>query len=237
MQRTPRTTEVHTVPEQQPGVAAATPVAQPGLTETERGWQYGARPELEQHVTVANPRDRIRWGPVIGGLLTALTTFVALSILGAAIGATTLAANGANNANEGHYDVAAGIWTALSALIAFFLGGYVAAKTTAVGGEGNGWINGMMVFLAALPLIVWLASQGAANLFGAFGNTIYDLRNLVTNTYSDAAARQNAVDNAKNGLWWSLVALIAGIVASGLGGLAGHRRPREVWNDAMGTRP
>lgn len=221
--------------------AAAPPAAETAprtrIAETPDGWRSTEPHGLEQNVTVVNPRDRIRWGPVIGGLLSAVTVFVVLSITGAAIGATTLNANGNVAPTTGdRIGVAAGIWTAASALIAFFIGGWIAARNAAVGGAGTGWINGMMVFLAALPLIVWLTSQGAANLFGALGTNFYDLRNLVTNTYNDAAARDAAVNNAKNGLWWSLVALLAGIVAAGLGGLLGHRNPREVWRDDISPR-
>lgn len=202
-----------------------------------RGWVAGRPAEIEQNVSVVTPRDRVRWGPILAGLLSALTTFALLSILGAAIGATTLQASGGpTNANANHYGAAAGIWGAASALIAFFIGGYIAAKTAAVGGEGNGWINGAMVFLASLPLIVWLASQGAGNLFGALGTNLNDLRNLATTTYNDPAARQNALDNAKNGLWWSLVSLLAGLVAAGLGGLVGHRNERELWHSDRGAR-
>lgn len=207
----------------------------PRMVERESGWRSGDARDIEQNVNVVTPRDRIRWGPIIAGMLSALTVFIALSVLGAAVGATTLYANGTASANTNHYGVAAGIWSAVSALIAFFIGGFVAAKTAAVGGGGNGWINGVMVFVASLPLIIWLTSQGAGSLFGALGNNIYDLRNLVTNTYSDQAARDAAVSNARNGLWWTLVAILIGLVASGFGGLVGHRGEREIWRGDTGA--
>lgn len=232
-ERTPRTTGAG-----EPMRRVVEGTAMPEVTaDTTRGWRYGDARDIEQNVNVVTPRDRIRWGPIIAGMLSALTVFVALSVLGAAIGATTLYANGTGSANTNHYGVAAGIWGAVSALIAFFIGGFVAAKTAAVGGEGNGWINGVMVFVASLPLIIWLTSQGAGSLFGALGNNIYDLRNLVTNTYSDQAARDAAVSNARNGLWWTLVAILVGLIASGLGGLVGHRGEREIWRGDTGAGP
>jgi len=238
MQDTPRTTgarerirredDVTIIPE-------TTAAAVPRAVEYERGSRYGDAQDIEQNVNVVTPRDRVRLGPIIAGMLSALTVFIALSVLGAAVGATTLYANGTGSANTNHYGVAAGIWSAVSALIAFFIGGFVAAKTAAVGGGGNGWINGVMVFVAGLPLIIWLTSQGAGSLFGAFGNNIYDLRNLVTNTYSDQAARDAAVSNARNGLWWTLVAILIGLIASGFGGLIGHRGEREIWRGDTGA--
>lgn len=195
--------------------------------------------ELEQNVNVVTPRDRVRWGPILAGLLSALATFAILSLLGAAIGATTLDANGGNipnGATSNQYGGVAGIWGALSALLSFFIGGYVAAKTSAVGGRGNGWINGTMVFLSGLVLITWLASQGAGNLFGAIGGNLSDLRILGSNTISDPNARAQAVDNAKNGLWWSLASVLVGLIAAGLGGLAGARSEREVWHSDAEAR-
>jgi len=193
---------------------------------------------LEQNVSVITPRDRVRWGPIVAGLLCALATFAILSLLGAAIGATALDANGGTppGGDPNRYSGTAGLWGAASALIAFFLGGFVAAKTAAVGGAGNGWINGVMVFLAGLVLISYLASQGAGNLFGALGTNLGDLRTLGGNTVNDPNARAAAVTNARNGLWWSLASVLAGLVASGLGGLVGHRGEREVWHNGAEAR-
>jgi len=215
--------------------------------------------EIEQNVNVVSPRDRVRWGPILAGLLAALATFVLLSILGSAIGATTLSANGnapPPGAGGREYGIAAGLWGALSALLSFFIGGYIAAKSSAVGGSGNGWLNGSMVFLSGLFLIIWLASQGAGGLFGALGTNLTDLINLgrstgVVNSGTPQAAGQVAgqaaanaqaaandpntrnavVEGARNGLWWSFISILAGLLASGLGGLVGHRGEREVWRE------
>jgi len=199
---------------------------------------YAPPAELEQNASVVTPHDRVRWGPILAGLLSALATFAILSLLGAAIGATALDANGGTppGSDTNRYGGVASIWGAVSALLAFFLGGFVAAKTAAVGGAGNGWINGVMVFLAGLVLITFLAGQGAGNLFGALGTNLTDLRTLGGNTVGDPNARAAAVNNARNGLWWSLASVLAGLVASGLGGLVGHRGNREVWSGDANVR-
>ena len=187
---------------------------------------------LEQNVQVVTPRDRVRWGSIVAGLLSALATFAILSLLGAALGATTLDANGGttpNGATPNQFGGIAGIWGAVSALLSFFIGGFIAAKTAAVGGRGNGWINGTMVFLAGIVLIAFLAGQGAGNLFGAIGVNLNDLRILGSNTISDPNARATAVNNARNGLWWSLGSVLVGLIAAGLGGVAGARDEQEVW--------
>jgi len=101
-------------------------VVQPRMRTGSGAPPGGAAPapaDIEQNVNVITPRDRVRWGPVIAGLLAAITVFVLLTILGAAIGATTLQANGGTaNGNTDQYGMAAGIWGAASAVIAFFIG-------------------------------------------------------------------------------------------------------------------
>jgi len=195
--------------------------------------------EFEQNVKVVTPRDRVRWGPIMAGLLSALATFAIFTLLGAAIGTTTLDANGGvppAGATTNQFGSIASIWGAVSALLSFFIGGFIAAKTAAVGGRGNGWINGTMVFLTGLVLITYLASQGAGNLFGTLGTNLTDLRILGTNTFNDPSARAQAVDHAKNGLWSSLASVLIGLIASGLGGVAGSRVEREVWHSDAEAR-
>jgi hypothetical protein len=67
---------------------------------------------------VAAPLDRVRWGAVFAGLFTTISTFVLLSVLGAAIGASTF--DPGDNLNG--LGASAGIWGAVTALIAFFCG-------------------------------------------------------------------------------------------------------------------
>lgn len=56
--------------------------------------------------------------------------FLLLTILGFALGASVL--DPANTAGE--IGTWAGIWGAISAIVAFFLGGWIAARTAAVDG-------------------------------------------------------------------------------------------------------
>ena len=107
------------------------------------------------------PTDRVRWGPIWAGLLAAFFTLLVLSLLGLAIGASTVntgaAVQGAGTQNAGSYSA---IWAGISAILAFLIGGYVAGRTAAVHERGWAALNGGLVFLLALPLLLWLASQG-----------------------------------------------------------------------------
>ena len=73
--------------------------------------------ELEIPKALNFGRDRVRWGPVLAGVFTALTSMVALSLLGAAFGLTAM--NAGTAAIQGGPPPDAGrnaaIWGAVSA--------------------------------------------------------------------------------------------------------------------------
>jgi hypothetical protein len=188
--------------------------------------------------TYSTPRllDRVRWGPVWAGLLSALAALVLLSLFGVAVGLTAATGdpNGAAGAaanNGNNYAVGAGIWAVISAIIAFFIGGFVAASTTRLRGRDSGWINGAMVWALALPILLWLAGSGAVGFLNAIGFNLQGFASTVSNAVAnpsttDPAAVQRATDAARTGAWWALVALVLGLIAAGLGGLLGERSKR-----------
>lgn len=173
-------------------------------------------------------RDRVRWGPVIGGLATAMTSMLILSLFGLAVGLTTInagdaAATGTLPNNTG---TTAAIWGAASAIISFFLGGFVAGRTAAVFSRGWGSLNGAMVFLIGVPVMLWLAGQGLGSLMGTFSGYAGDIANNAQNT-SPLQVAQTA-EQIRNGAWGSLLAAILGLAAAAIGGSAGTRRHVEL---------
>ena len=192
-------------------------------------------------------RDRVRWGPILAGLVTALTTMLFLSLLGLAFGLTVVNAGAAaaeGGAPQGTGTTSA-IWAGLSALISFFLGGWVAGKSGAIFDRGWGALNGALVFLAAVPVTLLLASLGLGAVLGTLGSFAGAL-NADPGTAQNAAeqarqASQNvqpidvarAAEQARNAAWGTLAGLLVGLGASTLGGMLGTRRELEL-NDATG---
>jgi hypothetical protein len=231
-------------------VATPTPATTTVRQETVR--QQPQRPDMSGTREVEIPeaynldRDRVRWGPIIAGLVTALTTLLALTILGLAIGLTAVDAERA--AREGGVPLRSGIipaiWGALSTLLAFFLGGLVAGRTAAVFDRKWGGLNGMLVFLLAVPLTLFLATAGIGGLIGTLGNYASGLNIDPAQVQQQAqgAAQQaqgqaqqatpeqigRAAENARNGAWSTLLGLGLGTLASWLGGMMGTRRELEV---------
>ncbi len=179
------------------------------------------------------PTDRVRWGPIWAGLLAAFFTLLVLSLLGLAIGASTVnagqAAQGTGNQNAGSYSA---IWAGITAILSFLVGGYVAGRTAAVHERGWAALNGALVFLLALPILLWLASQGlgavignASNIASGLGINLGQLGSTATGAAKSVtpAQAQQAADTARNTAWGTLVGLLLGCGAAALGGTLGTR--------------
>lgn len=174
--------------------------------------------------------DRIRWGPILAGLATTITTMIVLTLLGLAFGLSVYNSGG---------DVGTGakIWSAVSAVLAVLAGGYVAGETAAINSDGNALLNGFLVGASALVLILWLAIAGIGNLMGAIGGNLGDIARLGVNHLNQAQlssigqqAQQNAAANASNAYhvaqstaWGAWVAIVVGLVCAAIGGWIGFR--------------
>jgi hypothetical protein len=66
----------------------------------------------------------------------------------------------------------AGILSAATALIAFFIGGWIAARTAAVQVESNGLLQGSMVWMVTVSLLLYFVAGGVGSLFRAAGSAV-----------------------------------------------------------------
>jgi len=160
-------------------------------------------------VDVVTPVDRVRWGPVLAGLFAALATLVTLSVLGLAIGASAFDPGD----NGSTFGLGAGIWGAVSTLIAFLVGGWMAARTAAVGGRSGGVLNGAMVWFVAIPLLIYALGSG----IGAIARTLGNVANTAAQVTAPVAG-QAAEEAANNPQVQASAAAGADAVASAAAG-------------------
>jgi hypothetical protein len=143
----------------------------PATLVTDAG--YVAAPEIVQQTAVIAPRDFVRWGPVLAGLIVAFTSFLLLSVLLVAIGVQSV------RVGDPNIDEAAGtgaIITAIIALVSFMVGGFVAGRTAAVEGRWAGLLNGFLVWGLGLLLVILLVGMGLGGLLGASGDLFQQYR-------------------------------------------------------------
>ncbi|MDO8682720.1 MAG: hypothetical protein Q7N50_04490 [Armatimonadota bacterium] len=181
----------------------------------------GARPyltveEVEQGLYL---KDRIRWGPVWAGLVIALTIQLVLVAIGIAVGVQGLTP--ATGEVSGTAAMTFGIWMAISALIALFLGGLAAARFAGIAGTLNGLWNGVVLWALTVTLGALAASLGASGLLGMFGRVMPPTTPMAGMTPAEI---QQALNAASLGATWFVVGAILGLIAAAIGGAIGARR-------------
>ncbi len=195
-------------------------------------------------------RNRVQWGPIVAGAVIALGTLLLLSVLGLAIGASAFEPG----SNVSDWGTSAGIYGALSAIIAFFLAGWIAAKTAAVDGKFAGLMNGLLAGALTLLILLYLTTTGITNFLGFLGNNVSDIASIASDVVEDEpvvgtgavptgeevqAEADQAVDAAanvvnenydrvQNGAWGTLIALVLALGAAALGGLTGFNSRRDL---------
>jgi hypothetical protein len=202
---------------------------------------YGNRPgdNLMTEPPVVNQvveyHDRVRWGPIISGLVVALATQLILSALGAAIGASFLSGSGAPRSNAPGVGTGVGIWSIISLLIALFIGSWVAARSSGPMNRNTALLNGAILWATTLALGSWLLASGVTGAFGIAASNAGEVVNQVQqggvnlpDNAPNVTAQQtrDVAGNAAKGLWSFVIGSLLGLAASMGGASVGTRSPR-----------
>lgn len=218
-----------------------------------------ARPAVDVNTAVISPVDRVRLPSIIAGILTTLSTLVALSVLGLAIGLARY--DGSANSNVlNALGMGAGIWSAISALIAFALGGFVAARSAATAsGPRNGIFNGAIMWMATIVLILILIGGSVGSLLGIATNTAATAAGAAAGTAATtgttagdastpadpagavagavqgadtSAERDQIAADASRAAWGALLTLGLSAAASLIGGALGSSADKKRFEDS-----
>lgn len=186
---------------------------------------------------VADYHDRVRWGPIISGLLVALATQLILSSMFAAIGAGTIEASGAPRSITPNVAGNVGIWSTIALLISLFTGGWVMARACGPMNRNTALLNGAILWATTLALSSWLLASGVSGAFGIAASNAGEVINQVqqqggvdipANTRNVTAQEAQAIaENFRRGLWWFVFGSLLGLLASMVGAAAGTRSPRH----------
>lgn len=184
---------------------------------------------------VVEYHDRVRWGPIISGLVVALATQLILSALGAAIGASFLSGSGAPRSNAPGVGTGVGIWSIISLLIALFIGSWVAARASGPMNRNTALLNGAILWATTLALGSWLLASGVTGAFGIAASNAGEVVNQVQqggvnlpDNAPNVTAQQtrDVAGNAAKGLWSFVIGSLLGLAASMGGASVGTRSPR-----------
>jgi hypothetical protein len=212
---------------------------------------YANQPvEYASDRTVASPlinyHDQVRWGPIVGGLVIALSTQLVLSTLGAAVGLTSIGESGAPRSEATGVGVTIGIWSIISLLIALFVGGWTTTRTAGRMSRTTALLNGAILWASMLVLSAWLLSSGVT---GAFGIAISNAGSLMNQAQSNVATNtpvitaqqtRDLAGNVAKVSWFFVLGSILGLGSALLGAGVGCRHPRSapttVHTPSLGSR-
>ena len=106
---------------------------------------------------------RVSWGGVFGGVLLAVGLLILLTALGAAIG---ISATDPGETDAGTLGMGAGIYAAVSLLLALFFGGWASTRMGAVSDGATSFCEGALVWVVSILLVGYAAASGIGMLAG-----------------------------------------------------------------------
>jgi hypothetical protein len=167
---------------------------------------------FEREVLIERPVQRfegmrVSWGGIWAGVLVVLGTLLFLTTLGLAIGISA----DARNVNPNAIGTGAVVWSALSLLIALFLGGLAATRMSMVWERSAGLLQGVLVWVIALVTVTYLGARGIGML-GASALGIV--------TGAAAGAQSEPTTSA----WTQFLVVALSLLAALAGAAVGRRR-------------
>ncbi|MFM2061476.1 MAG: hypothetical protein RLZZ507_1146 [Cyanobacteriota bacterium] len=192
-------------------------------------------PESAVATRVTEYRDRVRWGPIISGILVALATQLILSSFFGALGAGRIADSLAPRTIATGIISNVGIWSTLALLLSLFLGGWVTTRACGPMHRDTALLNGAILWAATLAISSFLLANG---VWGAFGVAAYNAAAVMNQIQGQSTTipqnlpaltaeqtREIAAATSRT-LWWFVLGSLLGLAASLMGAVAGARSPR-----------
>lgn len=192
-------------------------------------------PESTVATRVTEYRDRVRWGPVISGVLLALTIQLILSSFFGALGAGRIADSLAPRSIATGIISNVGIWSTVALLLSLFLGGWVTTRACGPMHRDTALLNGAILWGTTLAISSFLLANG---VWGAFGVAAYNaaevmnqLRlqgsNISPNLPALTAEQTREIAAATSRtLWWFVLGSLLSLAAALMGAVVGARTPR-----------
>jgi hypothetical protein len=138
--------------------------------------------------------NRVSWGAVFAGAALALVVQVILNLLGLGLGAPTLDPTTADSPSAAAFSLGAGIWWALSGIIAAFAGGYAAGRLAGQPKESSGAWHGLTAWALTTLAVFYLLTTAIGGVVGGAFQTLGTTASGATQTLGSIA--QTAVQTA-----------------------------------------
>ncbi|HLO89459.1 MAG TPA: hypothetical protein VK203_31240 [Nostocaceae cyanobacterium] len=192
-------------------------------------------PESAVVTRVSEYRDRVRWGPIVSGVLVALATQLILSSLFGAIGAGRIADSLAPRSIAGRVISNVGFWSTLALLGSQFLGGWVTTRACGPMNRNTALLNGAILWATTLAISSFLLANGVWGAFGIAANNAAGVMNQIQGQSTtipqelpalDATQTRQLAAATSRTLWWFVFGSLLSLAAALMGAVAGARNAR-----------
>jgi hypothetical protein len=157
--------------------------------------QTPVTPEEDLRTVLIN---RVSWGAVLAGVVVALVIQLILNLLGLGIGASTLNPAGGDTPSAATFSIGAGLWWALSGIIAALAGGYAAGRLAGQPKETTGAWHGLIAWALTTLIVFYLLTTTIGGIVGGAFRTLGTAASGTAQTLGTAA--QIGVQAAAPGL-------------------------------------
>ena len=117
--------------------------------------------------------NRVSWGAILAGAVTALVTQLVLAMIGIGVGLSTVSATATgDNPTAGSLSLGAGLWWAFSGIFASAAGGYLAGRLSGKPLVRTAGYHGLTAWAVTTLVVMYLLSSAAGALIGGAFNTV-----------------------------------------------------------------
>jgi len=131
--------------------------------------------------------NNVSWGGVLAGVVAGLVTQLILNLIGIGIGASTLNPTTGDNPSASGFSIGAGLWWALSGIVAAFVGGYIASRLSGRPKASTGGWHGLTSWALTTLVIFYLLSTAVGTLVGGAFSTVSGALGGLGHTVASAA--------------------------------------------------
>lgn len=130
--------------------------------------------------------NRISWGAVLAGAALALVIQLVLNLLGIGIGAATLDPGSGDSPSASSLSIGAGIWFAVTGILAALIGGYAAGRLSGKPKESTAGWHGLTAWAVSTLVVFYLLTTTIGSLIGGTFRTIGSVASTVGSTAATA---------------------------------------------------
>lgn len=173
----------------------------------------------------------VRWNPVWVGFIVGMATYFLLNVLAVAI-AISSAESGEASAVARDILQTAGVWGAIAALIALFVGGYLAGRLGTHTAPRSWFMQGTVLWSLFLVVMLLLSALGFTSLVsGVAGALNIQTPGVATGAPAGADITAGALGDAARTAWWVFAGLLiswaAAVAGAAVGQKTAHPEPVE----------